>query len=69
MRRRARSEIIRLEAILCVACATLGAAFQMGGRTLQAISIFLLGWAAGSIGHLVVVALTRRAARRRNRGL
>lgn len=62
---RTPAEVLRVEVILCVACAVLGGVFQAGGHTLHAMSIFLFGWSAGIVLHLVTRALRGRRVRGR----
>jgi hypothetical protein len=65
---RTRREIAIVETIICAGCALIGALFLLGGHTLQRMSIFLFGWAAGGALHLSTVGLQEWRARRGRRG-
>lgn len=64
---RARREILYVELAVCLASALLGVLFEMGGRALQGMAIFLFGWSAGCAVHLLALAVQNRHRRRKDK--
>jgi hypothetical protein len=62
-----RRRIVRTELVSGVGCALLGVAFRAGGHTLQEMSLFLFGWAAGCAVHLTQTLILGILAQRRER--